>query len=247
MSSVIPGQADPAPVTGPSSSPVASVSASVIAGNAAIALAALPGHSGVLADLRHDAWGHGAPAVAAELLAVGIDALLVDDGLRSDLRRLGGDAADARGSAPLDLLTLYGLPGGAPGAAPAMRLSGTVLGVKRLRAGEGVSYGYSHRAAVDTRVALVSGGYAQGVVRGLGNRVSLAIGGATCPIVGRVAMDVCVVDIGDADLRRGDEAVFFGDPARGEPSLSDWTSATGLSAAEIVTAVGLRAAREAVA
>ena len=47
---------------------------------------------------------------------------------------------------------------------------GTVLVVKPLRAGEGVSYGYTHRAARDTRIALVVGGYAQGIVRALGNR-----------------------------------------------------------------------------
>lgn len=242
---MIPGQADPEPVLGPSSSPVASVSASVIARNAAIALAAVPDHHGVVADLRHDAWGHGALAVAAELLAAGIDDLLIDDGPRNDLRRSDSDVANVHAAVSLDLLTLYGLPGAAPEAVPAMRLSGTVLGVKRLRAGEGVSYGYAYRATADTRVALVSGGYAQGIVRALGNRVSVGIGGSRRPIVGRVAMDVCVVDIGDADVSRGDEAVFFGDPARGEPSLADWTSATGLTGAEIVTAVGLRATRQA--
>ena len=54
-----------------------------------------------------------------------------------------------------------------------MRLTGSVLLTKALRAGEGVSYGYTHRADADTRVALVTGGYAQGVVRGLGDRISV--------------------------------------------------------------------------
>ncbi|HKT57509.1 MAG TPA: alanine racemase C-terminal domain-containing protein, partial [Microbacterium sp.] len=133
------------------------------------------------------------------------------------------------------------------GRSAAMRLSGTALVVKRLRAGEGVSYGYRHRAARDTRIALVTGGYAQGIVRSLGGAADVVISGVRRPIVGRVAMDVCMIDIDDLDVRRGDEAVFFGDPALGEPSVRDWAAATGLHESEIVTAVGRRALREAVA
>lgn len=240
---MIPGRAAPASIPGPSSSPVARVSASAIARNASAALAALPAGRAV-ADLRYDAWGHGAPVVAAELLAAGIDALMVDGAVGDGSRTADDD--DAGGARPLDLATLYGLPDGAPGATPAMRLSGTVLGVKRVLAGEGVSYGYSYRAPADSRVALVSGGYAQGIVRSLGNRASVVIGRTSHAIVGRVAMDVCVIDIGDEPVARGDEAVFFGDPDRGEPSLSSWISVTGLTGAELVTMVGLRATREVV-
>ncbi|MCH6229646.1 alanine racemase [Microbacterium sp. CFH 31415] len=245
MSSANPGHGDAAWIHEPSSAPVARVSASAIAHNATLAVARLPEGTRAVADLRADAWGHGAPAVAAELLAAGVDRLIVDDAtavrVLADARVAGATASDSPG---LDTLTLYGLPGGAPDAVPAMRLSGTVLGVKALRAGEGVSYGYRFRAAADTRVALVTGGYAQGVVRDLGNRARLTIGGASLPIIGRVAMDVCVVDVGAAPVRRGDEAVFFGDPRAGEPSVAEWVEATGLRADELVTVVGLRAARE---
>nr|WP_246301376.1 alanine racemase C-terminal domain-containing protein [Microbacterium immunditiarum] len=125
-----------------------------------------------------------------------------------------------------------------------MRLSGTVLGIKPLRAGEGVSYGYIHRAAHDTRVALVTGGYAQGVVRALGERANVRVGGALHPIIGRVAMDVCVVDVQEAEIRRGDPVVFFGDPASGEPSLQEWVRSTGMTAAELVAMVGARVRRD---
>lgn len=241
---MISGRPVPDEIPRPSSSPVVQISASAIAGNAALALAQIPDGGRVVADLRHDAWGHGAPAVAAELLAAGVDALVVDDAARvGDGPFTGGD----RNAVDLDLLTLYGLPGGAHGAVPAMRLSGTVLSVKQLRQGEGVSYGYTYRAPADSRVALVSGGYAQGVVRALGNSVSVHIAGLARPIIGRVAMDVCVIDIGEASVARGDEAVFFGSPSKGEPSVTEWTLATGLSASEIVTMVGLRAERVAIA
>ena len=147
----------------------------------------------------------------------------------------------------LDPRTVYGLPGGATGTEAAMRLTGTVLSTKRLLTGEGVSYGYTYRAPADTHVALVSGGYAQGIVRALGGRISLGFQDLRFPVVGRVAMDVCVVEIADAAVQRGDEVVFFGDTSHAEPGISEWVTATGMSAAEIVTAVGLRAQREQVA
>jgi alanine racemase len=123
-----------------------------------------------------------------------------------------------------------------------MTLEGTVLSTKALRTGEGVSYGYLHRATADTRIALVTGGYAQGVVRALGGRATVLIAGQRLPIVGRVAMDVCVVDVGDAGIPRGATVTFFG--GAGASSVAAWASATGLSAAEILTAVGLNATRE---
>jgi alanine racemase len=56
------------------------------------------------------------------------------------------------------------------------------------------------------------------------------------------------VDVGaDTAVERGDDVVFFGDPGDGAPALSEWTAASGLTAAELVTAVGLRSDREYVA
>lgn len=167
--------------------------------------------------LAADGWGHGAGWVASVLSDLGMDA----EGL--------------------DAATLFGLPGS--GVRPVLSLRGRALGTKPLLRGEGVSYGYTHRAARDSTVALVTGGYAQGVVRSLGNAATVAIDGHRHPIVGRVAMDVCVVDVGDAPVPRGAEVVFFGDPRRDEPSLAEWTDATGWTAAEIVAAVGARADR----
>lgn len=167
--------------------------------------------------LAADGWGHGAEWVASVLADLGRDA------------------------AALDAAVLYGLPGS--GATPVLSLRGRALGTKPLLRGEGVSYGYTHRASDDTTVALVTGGYAQGVVRSLGNAATVAIDGRRHPIVGRVAMDVCVVDVGDTPIPRGAEVVFFGDPTAGHPSLAEWTDATGWSAAEIIAAVGARADR----
>ena len=169
--------------------------------------------------LAADAWGHGAQWVASLLSSLGLDPL------------------------ELDAATLFGLPGGHGDARPVMSLHGSVLGTKPLLAGEGVSYGYTHRASRDSTVALVTGGYAQGVVRSLGNAAEVSIGGRRHRIVGRVAMDVCVVDVQDDRPARGTEVVFFGDAATGHPSLAEWADATGWRPGEIVAAVGARAVR----
>lgn len=189
-----------------------------------------------MADLRRDPFGHGVAVVATALATAGGRAVRTDD---------AASAAELQGSsgAPtLDTALLYGFPGA--GGAPVMRLSGTVLSTKRLLAGEGVSYGYAHRAARDTRVALVSGGYGQGVVLAAGNRVFVEVGERRCPIIGRVAMDVCVVEIGDAPVGPGDEVVFFGGDGLARDALRQWRDASGLSFAEIICAAGLRAHRE---
>lgn len=228
----------------PGSAPRARVALDVLRRNAVAGT-----HPGSVADLRADAWGHGVERVARVLQDVGVGSVVIDPDAAHRIRAVGfardrvhTDAAATLDPAALDMNAVYGLSGG-DAATPVMRLSGTVLSVKPLRAGEGVSYGYLHRATADTRVALVSGGYAQGIVRMLGGRIDVAIGGVDHPVIGRVAMDACVVDIQDAEVQRGDVVAFFGDPADGDPSVGAWSRACGLTTAELVTAVGRRATR----
>ena len=208
--------------------PVARIRTSAIVANVRSA-----GLTAPVVDLRRDAYGHGLVHVA-DALRAGTDAVLLVDETAELADR---DRTVTAGPATLAPDVVFGWEH----TLPAMTLVGTVLSTKALNAGEGVSYGYIHRASEDTRVALVTGGYAQGVVRELGNRAHVVIGGIAHPIVGRVAMDVCVVDIGAASVARGERAVFFGDDG---PRVADWAYATGWRADEIVTAVGLRARRE---
>lgn len=235
MTSGIPGR--PAPSGTPKrSAPLARISGSALASNLAAVLAGVEG--GVI-DVRADAWGHGAPVVARAALEAGAAGVLADDA--GILEGVVDPSRVLTAGESLDANTVFGLLGT---TAPVMSLRGWVLSLKALRSGEGVSYGYTHRAPRDTTVALVTGGYAQGVVRALGNIASVTIAGRRHPIVGRVAMDVCVVDVGDSAVARGDEVAFFGDPRIGLPAIGEWAAATGMSAGELTAAVGLRAARE---
>ena len=104
------------------------------------------------------------------------------------------------------------------------RLTAEVLATKRVGAGAGVSYGHTYRTASATTLLLVSIGYGHGVPRKAGNLASVSWGdqAVQMPIVGRVAMDVLVVDAGDAPVKAGEAVVIFGDPQTGEISLEEW-------------------------
>lgn len=125
---------------------------------------------------------------------------------------------------------------------PAMRLSTCVVGVKRVPAGAGVSYGYLHRTSAPTTLALVPIGYADGAPRAALD-APVRIGDSTYRVVGRIAMDQFVVDVGDAAVEVGDEVVLWGDPADGEPSVDEWADAAGTIAYELVTRLGRRVHR----
>ena len=126
---------------------------------------------------------------------------------------------------------------GSMGLRPAMTLKCPVAMVKRVAAGEGVSYGHAWIANRDTVVALLPIGYADGVFRALGGRIDVLIGGRLRPGVGRICMDQFVVDLGPdcTDVSEGDEAVVFGPGDDGEPTAQDWAEALGTIHYEVVT------------
>lgn len=129
------------------------------------------------------------------------------------------------------------------GLTAAMTLRGSVASVRRIAPGEGVSYDYLFRAERETTLALVPLGYADGVQRQATGAASVRIGGRTHPVVGRIAMDQIVVDVGDAAVEVGDEAVLFGEPATGAPSAEDWAQAAGTIQRHVLTGIGRRVPR----
>ncbi|MEO6793331.1 MAG: alanine racemase [Mycobacterium sp.] len=122
------------------------------------------------------------------------------------------------------------------GLIPAMTLKSIVALVRPIRAGDGVSYGHTWIAPVDTTVALVPIGYADGVFRSLSGRFDVLINGRRRRSVGRVCMDQFVVDLGPGpvDVTEGDEVVLFGPGGGGEPLAQDWADALGTIHYEVV-------------
>ncbi|MGT2425985.1 alanine racemase [Amnibacterium kyonggiense] len=139
----------------------------------------------------------------------------------------------------------FGDPDRVPdGLRPAMTLATEVAAVRRIAPGTGVSYDHVWRADVATTLALVPVGYADGAPRAASDRAEVLLGGVRRPVRGRIAMDQFLVDVGDDDVRVGDEVVLFGDPATGAPSADEWGAWADTIGYEIVTRIGPRVERE---
>jgi len=130
------------------------------------------------------------------------------------------------------------------GLTPAMTLRARVAAVRQVDAGAGASYGHLWHADAPTTLALVPLGYADGIPRhATGGGAEVLLAGARRPVVGRVAMDQFIVDVGDAPVAVGDEVIVFGDPASGAPTADEWAEASGTIGYEIVTRIGPRVPR----
>ena len=100
--------------------------------------------------------------------------------------------------------------GGLP-ARPVMELQSAVVFIKKVKKGDSVSYGRTWTAPEDTYIGVIPAGYADGFPRAFSNNHSIQIRGRAYPLVGRICMDQCVVNLGpETDVRRWDEAVIFG-------------------------------------
>ena len=146
-------------------------------------------------------------------------------------------------------IAVYGItPGRVMGEAsslglqPAMTLRARLAQVKQVRAGHGVSYGHHWVATRDTRLGLVPLGYADGLPR-TAQTPEVFIAGRRCPVVGRIAMDQCVVDLGDLDVDPGEEVIVFGSGHDGEPTAEEWAAWADTIGYEIVTRIGPRVPR----
>jgi alanine racemase len=97
------------------------------------------------------------------------------------------------------------------GLEPVMRLVSRLSFVKRLRAGEPVSYGSTWKPGEDTAIGTVPLGYGDGYARALSSRASMWVVGSARPIAGRVCMDQTMLDLGPrSPAREGDEVIVFG-------------------------------------
>jgi len=118
---------------------------------------------------------------------------------------------------------------------PALTLSAEVALVKKIAAGDGVSYGFRWVAERDCSIALLPVGYADGIPRALGGRMSVLLGGRWRPQVGRVCMDQILVYLGtDTGVVEGDRAVLFGGTVGSTAGAQEWAHALGTTPDEIL-------------
>jgi alanine racemase len=171
---------------------------------------------------------------------------------RPALLHVANSAAALRGTRhAFDLIRpgvfLYGgIAGpGLPAPQPVVRLRARVLAVRRVAAGESVSYGGLWTAPAATRVATLGIGYADGVRRSLGisGRGAALLGGGRCRFVGAVTMDLTMVEIGDRPVAVGDTATLIGEAPGGCITLEEFASWGDALHREVLTGLGPRLPR----
>jgi len=129
------------------------------------------------------------------------------------------------------------------GIKPVMSLKSRVVNVKTARSGSTVSYGRTHRLEKDTRVASVAVGYGHGLSRALSDRGSFLVRGKRVPIIGRVTMDVTLIDTSSVDVEVGDEVVIFGKQGGSEISVYEVAAACQTIPYEVTCGIGKRVPR----
>lgn len=130
------------------------------------------------------------------------------------------------------------------GLKPAMKVVSKLQLVKAVKAGQGVGYGSTATTKADTKLGVVSMGYADGIPRNASNLAGVFAAGKRAPLIGRVSMDQFVVDLGASSLAKtGDEVIVFGDGSNGEYTVDEWAKACGTINYEIVTRIGNRVPR----
>jgi len=108
---------------------------------------------------------------------------------------------------------LYGMmPDGVPSPdfRPVMTLKTRIAHIHTLRAGESVSYGATFTAERDMRIATLPIGYADGFVRRYTGSSAVLPDGRRAPIIGRICMDQCMIDLGASEVQPGDAVTLFG-------------------------------------
>ncbi len=123
---------------------------------------------------------------------------------------------------------------------PALTLRARVNLLQTVAAGEGVSYGALWTAERETRVAVLGVGYADGYPRPATGRARVRVAGEWRPVLGRICMDQCMVDVTGLDVQVGDWVEVFGPDEVTADTVGDWA---GTISYEVLTGLGARVER----
>ncbi len=90
-------------------------------------------------------------------------------------------------------------------------LKAQIVQIRSVKKGEFIGYGEHFYTNEETLVGVLALGYADGLVRALGNRIQVAINNQLAPLIGKVCMDQCFVKLNNIQAKEGDEVILFGD------------------------------------
>ena len=128
---------------------------------------------------------------------------------------------------------------------PVMTLRTTIAQIRDVAAGTPISYGRTFTAPRDLRMAVLPIGYADGLSRRLSGKVSFRLRGQDVPVIGRICMDMCMIDITSvSDAKTGDELTLFGYDEDGvRVPVERLAQASGTISYEILCTLSKRIAR----
>jgi len=127
---------------------------------------------------------------------------------------------------------------------PAMALKARIIHLKKVPAGFKVSYGSTHETQGPTTIATVAVGYADGLSRQLSNRGQMLVHGQRVPIIGRVCMDLTMLDVGSIEnVQIGDEVVIFGQQGNETLTVDEMAALLNTINYEIVSTITARVPR----
>ncbi len=126
------------------------------------------------------------------------------------------------------------------GLAPGMSVRTRVLSVHPLAQGRSISYGRTFTAPRDMRVAIIAAGYADAYSRGLSGKAEMCLHGRRAPILGRVCMQMCAVDVtAIPEAKAGDQVWLLGGEGPGRVSPEDLAGWWGTITYEVFCMLGL--------
>jgi alanine racemase len=127
---------------------------------------------------------------------------------------------------------------------PAMALKAKIIHLKKVPAGFKVSYGSTHKTPRATTIATIPIGYADGLNRLLSSNGQMLVHGHRAPIIGRVCMDLTMLDVGHIDnVQMGDEVVIFGHQGNDAITVDEIASSLNTINYEIVSTITARVPR----
>ncbi len=127
---------------------------------------------------------------------------------------------------------------------PAMTFKSHTVFVKKIKKGDAVGYGRTFIAEKDTEIATVPIGYADGYPRALSNKGRVIVNGHYANIVGRICMDMFMIDVTGMNVSVGDEVILIGSDGKLTVDADEIAELTGTISYEILCGVGKRIPRK---
>ncbi|GAA7090398.1 alanine racemase [Helicobacter pylori] len=100
-------------------------------------------------------------------------------------------------------------------------LKAQIVQIRSVKKGEFIGYGEHFYTNEETLVGVLALGYADGLMRALGNRIQVAINNQLAPLIGKVCMDQCFVKLNNIQAKEGDEVILFGDKSANANDASE--------------------------